>query len=87
MNCLGGLFLIKEVKGDMREKMSDRNTKVVIIFIILYAVLMAATVFWILPILRSVFKLGDIRMYLLSLAAAIIYGQVIMWIMSYFFEK
>jgi hypothetical protein len=66
--------------------MYDRNTKVVIIFIILYAALMAATVFWILPILRPMFKLGDGWIYLLSLAAAIIYAQVIMWIMIHFQE-
>jgi hypothetical protein len=67
--------------------MFDRTTKVVLSFILLYAILMTVTVFWIIPILGSMFKLGGGWIILLLLVATIIYTQVIMWIISYFFKK
>ena len=60
--------------------MSDMTMKVVLSFILLYAVLMTATVFWIMPILESIFKLGGGWIILLLLVTTIIYTQVIMWI-------
>lgn len=67
--------------------MLDRNTKVVSLFILLYMAIMSATVFWIIPMLRSVLKLEGGVTFLLCMAAAIIDTPVIMRIMSYFLNK
>ena len=67
--------------------MLTRNMKIVLSCTLLYTVIMAISVFWIIPTLISMLKLDVVWVLAISLGSIIIYGSIAIRLMLYLESK